>query len=160
MPRKKGRTTNRYHYTECGLDNIYLADGFRIIESPRGKSVHVQDVEGLHRAIGEMLILEKKTLNAKEFRFLRHELNMTQMNLAALIGVDVQNLGRWERGETGIPGPAQRLVRLLYQEKINNNKAICEPLEKLAEMDEGIESARKINFRDTPNEGWQPAIAA
>lgn len=157
--KRKGRPQDRYHYTECGLDYIYLANGFRIVEGPRGKSIHVQDIDGLHRAIGEMLLYEKKTLTGKEFRFLRHELNMTQVDLAALMGVDVQNVGRWERKKTGIPGPAQRIVRLLYQEKINNNRAICEPLEQLAAMDEAKDKPERISFEPT-NEGWQPALAA
>jgi len=153
------RRKERYHYTGCGLDNIFLVNGFRYVESPRGKSVQIQNLEGLHRAIGEMLVGERKHLDRKEFRFLRHELNMTQQNLSALLGVDVQSVARWEKSKTeAVPGPAQRIIRLLYQEKVNGNPEICEPLERLAELDELISHEDEIDFTDTQN-GWQPASA-
>ena len=158
---KKKRTTNRYHYIECGLDNIYLLNGFRIVPGPRGKTVHVQNLEGLHKAIGMMLVSEKKHIDGREFRFLRHELNMTQQNLAALLGVNVQAIARWEKEKTeDIPGPAQRVIRLLYSEKMNGNQAICVPLERLAELDERVADEPEIDFQQDTYEGWQPALAA
>lgn len=41
-----------YHYTECGLSNVYLVNGFNVIETPEGKAVSVNDVEELHKALG------------------------------------------------------------------------------------------------------------
>ena len=43
-----------YHYTESGLDNVYLVNGFEFIPSPSGKSVVIQDIDGLHNAIGRI----------------------------------------------------------------------------------------------------------
>ena len=158
ITKPRGIRAKKYRYTECGLDYIYLIGGWNITQSPRGKMLHIQDVEGLHKAIGEMLVTERKNLDGPEFRFLRHELNMTQQNLAMLLGVDVQTVGRYERSETDIPGPAQRIVRLLYCEKMNNNRKICEPLERLAELDE-MNDVDEVDFQET-SEGWQPALAA
>jgi putative transcriptional regulator len=45
--------SDRYHYTECGLDNIYLLNGFDPVETPRGKGVTIRNIDGLHRAIGK-----------------------------------------------------------------------------------------------------------
>jgi DNA-binding transcriptional regulator YiaG len=158
MTKPRG-SLKKYHYTECGLGYIYLIDGVNSIASPRGKTIHIQHIEGLHRAIGEMLIFDRKNLDGPEFRFLRHELNMTQQNLAVLLGVDVQTVGRYERERrTDIPGPAQRIVRLLYSEKINNNRDICEPLERLAELDE-MSAIDEVDFQET-SDGWQQALAA
>ena len=155
-------TQRRYHYTECGLDNIYLSNGFQYVDSPRGKAINIQDVEGLHRAIGEMLTSEKKDLDGKEFRFLRHEMNLTQRDLAEIIGVDVQSIARWEKGQTKRPidGPAQGLLRVMYQEFIGNNSKIVEPLRRLAELDEAIHKIEsEFSFEDT-EERWQPSMAA
>ncbi len=160
MTKKRKRTTNRYHYTECGLDNIYLLNGFRITPGPRGKTIHIENLEGLHKAIGTMLVSEKKHIDGREFRFLRHELNMTQQNLAALLGVNVQAIARWENEKTVIAGPAQRVIRLLYSEKMSGNQAICGPLERLAELDEMIADEPEIDFQQDHYEGWQPALAA
>ncbi len=156
--------STRYHYTECGLDNIYLLNGFKSVETPRGIGVIIQDVEGLHLAIGTMLVRDKRNLSGKEFRFLRHELNLTQQNLALILGVSVQSVARWEKDQMkeGIPGPAQRLLRLLYEERTSGNREIMEPLEKLAELDEILNDryGEDVDFVDTEEEGWQPSLAA
>jgi putative transcriptional regulator len=148
-----------YQYRECGLDNVWLVGGVEHVETPRGSGVTINDVEGLHRVIGDILVREKKNLSGKEFRFLRHEINLTQSNLAAILGVDVQTVGRWERNECEIPGPAQGLVRLLFSEKTSGNRAISEPLERLAELDEQIGEGEEITLQETP-EGWTPVAEA
>ena len=148
-----------YRYTESGLDNIYLLNGFYPVETPRGLSVVIRNPDGLHRAIGQMLTAETKLLTGREFRFLRHEINLTQQDLAAVIGVDVQSVGRWERGEIKIPGPAQRLIRLIYNEKVNGNREILEPLKRLAELDELIHGDSEITFEETGDQ-WQQADQA
>lgn len=150
-----------YQYRECGLDNVLLIGGVGYAETPRGTGVTIQDIEGLHRVIGNILVREKKNLTGREFRFLRHEINMTQQNLAAVLGVDVQSIGRWERGESkaGVPRPAQGLIRLLYEEKANGNMQICEPLERLAELDEQMGDEEEITIHETPD-GWAIFSAA
>lgn len=102
-----------YHYTECGLDNVYLTNGFTI----SGKNVSIKNIEGLNNAIGLSLVNEKKDLNGKEFRFLRHELLMSQNTLGRLLGVGVQSINRWENRKTEIPKSAENLLRLLYIEQ-------------------------------------------
>ena len=73
--------------------------------------------------------------------------------------MDVQAIGRWERGKgVKIPGPAQAIIRLIYDEKINGNKAICAPLERLRELDEQYGKDDDIRLTDTP-EGWSAAAA-
>jgi putative transcriptional regulator len=147
--------SDRYQYTECGLDNVYLLNGFKYVETPRGRGAVIKDRGGLHRAIGRFLVREKKNLTGKEFRFLRHELDMTQQLVANLLHVDVQTVARWEKGRTEIPGPAQGLIRLLYEERTNGNRKIATLLERLAELDEIIHSDDEaLEFEDT-EEGWQ-----
>ena len=154
MAKKASNRPRLYHYTASGLDNVWLEGGVSLIDAPRGKAIRIEDVEGLHKAIGHWLVFERKNLTGKEFRFLRHEINLTQQNLAAILNTDVQNVGRWEREEGDkIPGPAQNLVRLLYLEKINDNKEICEPLKRLAELDEQLDEEDEIKFEAGP-EGW------
>jgi putative transcriptional regulator len=154
----------RYHYTECGLDNIYLVNGFDYVESPRGRGVVIKNRDGLDQAIGRYLIWEKKKLHGKELLFLRHQLDMTQKLVADLLGVDVQTVARWEKGAEP-SGPAQRLMRVLYQEKIDKNPDIMRLLEELSELDELIHGDDEtLEFEDT-DEGWQtldvvPAMAS
>jgi putative transcriptional regulator len=152
----------RYHYTECGLDNIYLVNGFDYVPTPRGMAVNIRNIEGLHRAIGQILVREKQNLTGREFRFLRHEMNLTQQNLAAVLRVDVQSVARWEKGQNKRPidGPAQGLIRVLYEQFIGGNEKITEPLKRLAELDEIMnEDDEDIALEDTDH-GWQPSMAA
>jgi putative transcriptional regulator len=155
-------TQRKHHYTECGLDNIYLVNGFRIVQTPRGKSVAIRDVEGLHRAIGLMLVREKKDLDGKEFRFLRHEMNMTQLDLAAILRVDVQSVARWEKGKNKGPidGPALGLLRVMYEQFVGGNPDIVGPLTRLAELDEEINKYEEGFSFDEAEESWQPSSLA
>jgi DNA-binding transcriptional regulator YiaG len=150
-------TQLKYHYTECGLDNVYLVNGYVPVSTPRGDGVKIQNVEGLHRAIGLMLVEEKQSLNGNEFRFLRHEMNMTQKTLAGILGVEAQSVARWEKGQTH-DVPSQNILRLLYREFVCGNAAIVGPLKRLAALDEALQ-CDDISFEDTAD-GWQPSLAA
>lgn len=151
-----------HHYTECGLDDVYLANGYEWISSPRGKSLKIEDVEGLHIVIGMQIIDEKKALTGPEVRFLRHELCLTQNTLGQIIGVDAQTVARWEKGESDkVPPAADRLVRLLYREKATGNADIAESLNRIVELDEQIgDQLDRMVFESHRKEGWRPQIAA
>ena len=146
--------TQLYHYTECGLDNVFLVNGFQFVEERGGRGVIIEDMDGLHDAIGAFLANEKKPLTGKEFRFLRHEINITQSDLAKLLAVDEQTVARWEKGKTKNFGPAEKLIRVLYQERRGGNKKVREALEVLAEIDEFVNE--EFHFEDTAD-GWQRA---
>ena len=45
-----------YHYTESGMRDVWLANGYERRETSYGKSVAIRDVPGLHRAICRRLI--------------------------------------------------------------------------------------------------------
>lgn len=108
---------NSYHYTQSGLDNVWLENGFLIMETPYGRSVAVDDVDGLHRAIGAALVEKPGTLTGKEFRFLRLELDLSQVRLGELLGTSSQSVARWEK--TGnIPKDVDFLVRHIYRQEV------------------------------------------
>lgn len=46
-------------------------------------------------------------------RRLRRRLGLTQSKFAAILGVSVLTVKRWEAGTTRVDGPAERLIRLL-----------------------------------------------
>jgi DNA-binding transcriptional regulator YiaG len=80
--------------------------------------VRINDIDGLHEAIGRTLITDKKNLSGREIRFLRHEMVMWQAMLAKLLEVSEQTIHRWEKGKAEVPKPAEALIRLLYREHI------------------------------------------
>ena len=86
-----------YHYIDSGLDNVVLESGYREIDTPYGRGVSIDNLDALHLAIGKWLLNVPK-LNGAEFRFLRHELDMSQGRLARLLGEKEQNIGRLGAG--------------------------------------------------------------
>ena len=144
-----------YHYTECGLKNIYLLNGYHFIDTPRGQAVSIRDIEGLHKAIGLFLVTTKKNLTGEELRFLRHEMLMSQSTLAELLGMSEQAIHRWENEKTDIPKPSESLLRLLYREHNNKDGKISTVLKKIADLEE-LFSDKKMLFKDT-SKGWKSA---
>jgi DNA-binding transcriptional regulator YiaG len=103
-----------YHYTESGLQNVWLKNGYVIRNTPYGKSVAIHDVEGLHRLIGRA-IAQQPRLSGAQLRFLRKEMDMSQSALALLVGTSEQNVSLWER-RGRVPKTSDRLIRLIYLE--------------------------------------------
>lgn len=139
-----------YHYTESGLDNVYLVNGFDIVPSPAGQSVVIQDVDGLHDAIGRFLIRERKVLSGKEIRFLRHELDMSQNTLARMLDVTEQTVRRWEQEKLSIPRAADALLRSLFAEKIGGDGKISAILARIADIEDEID--RSLRFEESGDE--------
>lgn len=148
--------TNMYHYTECGLDNIWLANGYEFVDLPSGKHLKIVDIEGLHRAIGRILTDSKKDLTGKDIRFLRQEMLLSQANLAKLFDVTEQTIHRWETDKSEIPKPAESLIRLLYREHIKDDAGtnIRRKLERLADLENAVDG-QKITARKSNNTDWQ-----
>ena len=103
-----------YLYKECGLNNIYLMNGFTLEEVDGERYVSVQNVDGLWKAIGMRLVTTQKTFSPEEIRFLRARMNMTQAELARILRVDDQTVARWEKKKTRLPGPADVALRVLF----------------------------------------------
>ncbi|HSP24433.1 MAG TPA: hypothetical protein VLQ65_04600 [Saliniramus sp.] len=142
-----------YHYTDSGLDNIWLDNGYTTHETVYGDGVSIHDSEGLHRAIGEWLIALPKPLNGAELRFIRLEMELTQKALAGILGADEQAVRRWEKTRMrAINGSADRLLRALYSEYLQGDGSLRKMVDRLASLDE-IESV-EMRFRET-REGWR-----
>lgn len=126
-----------YHYTESGLQNVYLQNGYSITETPYGKAVSIVDVQGLHRVIGQTLA-HKSHLTGAELRFLRKEIGFSQRMLADILGCTEQNVSLWER-RGRMPKTPERLVKVLYLEKTQGDVRVEELLQELCELDRHIE---------------------
>jgi len=86
------------HYLGCGLNNIWLASGYHTDIIDGEEYITVRNLDGLHRAIGRTLVNRKKLINGKEIRFLRQQMDLTQSELARLVGCDAQQIARYEKG--------------------------------------------------------------
>lgn len=132
-----------YEYRECGLEGIYLHNGYDIVEHEGQNYVSITDTIGLNRIIGEFLVSNRKVLSADEIRFLRKTLDFTQSELGRWMGKDSQTVARWEKGETQIPVVADRLLRAIFQ----LNTMDPEEREKFVELLRNIEDMDEITPR-------------
>jgi DNA-binding transcriptional regulator YiaG len=123
-----------YHYRECGLRNVWLANGYEVRETPYGKGISINDIPGLHRAIGRSLICKGGKLTGTELRFLRTELGLSQAKLAEALGNEAQTVALWEK-KGSQPRMADRFVRALYREQMEGNAHIMQMLERLIDSD-------------------------
>lgn len=103
-----------YRYTMSGLDDIYLCGGYDRVKTDYGDAVVIHHMDDLHRVIGLYLTQSKKTLDGKEIRFLRHQMDLTQAELGDILRVTDQTVARWEKGEVLIPGPEDLLLRAVF----------------------------------------------
>jgi DNA-binding transcriptional regulator YiaG len=142
-----------HHYKESGLDNVYLENGYEAVETPYGTGLTIQNTEGLHRAIGLWLVARPISLNGAELRFLRMEMELTQRDLAGILGAKEQTLRIWEKGRgKPAPGPADRLLRAIYTEFVTGDGSVRRLVDRLGRLDQGARSSARL--RETP-EGWR-----
>jgi putative transcriptional regulator len=144
-----------YHYTDSGLDNVYLENGYTIHQTPYGEGVSIENSAGLHKAIGQWLISLPKPLTGAECRFLRLEMGLTQRDLAGSLGLEEQAVRRWEKKRDGsFNGAADRLLRILYASYCDESSVVRALVERLNHLDQ-IEHAHAC-FTDS-DAGWKLA---
>jgi len=144
-----------YHYTESGLNNIWLSNGYHRHATPYGAGIAIDNVEGLHRLIASQLIHDKPHLSGAEFRFLRKELDLSQAALAAIMGKDVQSVARWEK-KGRVPKMADRMLRFVFQGYTLGNAKIKNLVERLNELDQ--QTYEKMQFKKSGKD-WKPIAA-
>lgn len=130
-----------YHYTECGLDSVHLKNGYRIEDGAHGKGVSIHDIDGLHETIARGIIAKESHLTPKEFRFLRHELDLSQSSLGRIMEKTDQTVAKWEKGEVNIPVLADKAIRDLYLNNLGESQT-ASILNKLAELDRALHETK------------------
>lgn len=112
----KGEAHDRepLHYRQCGLDNIFLLNGFRRETVDGEEYVTIDNMDGLWKAIGLHLVTQRKTFMAQDVKFLRHQMDVTQSELAKMLRVTDQTVARWEKGKAGVDGTADFALRAAF----------------------------------------------
>ena len=103
-----------YHFTDGGLRNVWLVNGYTEHDTPYGPGVSIHDADGLAAAICSALTRKPAPLTGAELRYVRAAgMLMSQPALGKLIGADGQSVARWEKSGR-LPRWADKLVRLVY----------------------------------------------
>ena len=142
-----------YHYTESGLSNVYLKNGFTVELVDGEEYTSIDDMNGLHRAIAQKIVDNNKPLRHEEFKFLRIEMNISQKMLGTRFGVDEQTIARYEKGQTKIPRTTDAALRTLYMESQEKNNPVSYFLDLLADT-ESESAAQDIRLEEI-EEHWE-----
>jgi len=104
-----------YHYTESGLDNIYLYGimQFKCKNCEEG-GPEIPKIEELHLVIGRSLVCKESVLNAKEIIYLRKELGLKSKEMAEILSVSAQEYSKWENDKDNISSVYDTKLRLIY----------------------------------------------
>ena len=138
-----------HHYTESGLRNVYLRNGYEEIDTPYGKAVRVDNVDGLHRMIAQGLI-QQPFLSGLEFRFLRIELEMTQRDIGEFLGVGAQAVALWEKSAR-VPQKADQMIRAIYQNV---------PTRQIRAVLDDVEPERFVQHFHLTHHNWRSRMAS
>lgn len=123
-----------YHYTQCGLDNVWLENGYTVKKTAYGQAIAIEDADSLHQTLALELIAKQGRLSGKELKFLRVAMGLSQGGLGKLLGATEQSVSLWER--TGkVPQAADGLTRLLAAEKLNGHYKVSEVVERICTVE-------------------------
>lgn len=142
-----------FRYQGCGLDNVFLVNGYKIIESVAGnKSIFIEDIEDLHKAIARSIVDDASPLDAQTFKFLRKELGMSQRQFGEFLDMTEGSVSLWERARQPIPQAAQIFIRALVKEKCSGNAELMKTIERLNTLDR---EERRLIAMEKTNDHWE-----
>lgn len=144
-----------YHYTDGGLRNVWLANGYEIKKTPYGEGVAIHDLDGLTQAICLTLTEKIGVLTGAELRYLRSAgMLLSQPALGKMMGIDGQSIARWEK--TGkVPRWADKLVRLLYVAHAQGNEPIRRAMERVKTVERLVKQRIVVQER---RGHWTPSL--
>lgn len=144
-----------YHYTDGGLRNVWLANGFEIKKTPFGDAVSFHDSDGLTQAICQALAAKVGVLTGVELRYIRSAgMGLSQPALGKLVGIDGQSIARWEKSGK-VPRWADKLVRILYAGHIQGNEPICRVIERMKTVERIVK--QRIVVQEEQGH-WTPSV--
>lgn len=118
MATKLNRMIQRYHYTECGLKNIWL-EGIYLDEE---RDPVIPNLTQLHEEIAKGLALQKKRFTGNEIRFLRTHIGLSSADFARkIVKVSPETVSRWENDKQTMDVSIELLLRMLVLKKIQFN---------------------------------------
>ncbi len=147
-----------YRYDITGLDNVMLV-GLELGEDEDGDPVvTIRNVNLLHRAIVHALATKPCAMTGKELRFARTELGLTQAGLSALIHVDIQKIGRWERGEYPLDTTAEIVIRMLMLQHVSDAKTLP-PIDVISGWVGTADLGKVLHIDASDPDHWRPIAA-
>jgi DNA-binding transcriptional regulator YiaG len=95
---------------------VWLLNGFALTVDGERELVRYERLGGLIAALHACLLLKPALLSAPEITYLRRALDMSQADLAQVLGTTDQTLSLWERGSHPMARASDTLLRKLCVE--------------------------------------------
>ena len=144
-----------YHYTDGGLRNVWLSNGYEIKQTPYGEGVSFHNLDGLTQSICMALTNKACLLTGAEFRYIRSAgMLLSQPALGKLMGIDGQSVARWEK-TSKVPRWADKLARLLYTAQAEGNEPIAKAVERIKTVERLVK--QKIVVQERRGH-WAPKL--
>ena len=144
-----------YQYTDGGLRNVWLANGYEIKQTAHGEGVAFHDLDGLTQAICLTLTDKAGELTGAEFRYMRSAgMLLSQPALGKLMGIDGQSIARWEKSGK-VPRWADKLVRLLYLAHAQGNEPIRQAVDRIKTVERLVK--QRIVVQESRGH-WKPSL--
>jgi transcriptional regulator with XRE-family HTH domain len=133
-----------YHYTECGLDYVFLSNGWERVQTDYGDGTRIEDVDGLHLCIARHIVERPGAImSGREFRFLRVFLDLSQKSFGSMMGISDQAVAKWEKRSADVPKWANNFMRALFREIIDGNADLASALEQISEAERKIDGLER-----------------
>ena len=107
-----------------------------------GPMVHIENINGLHHAIGLHIVEKTEPMTGAEFRFLRKQMQFSQAELGRIMNVTDQTVANYEKGKTAI-GPAETLIRTLYLLDILPEETRVKMIKRLIDLRQKLPDKRR-----------------
>jgi putative zinc finger/helix-turn-helix YgiT family protein len=110
----KATADKPYHFTWSGLDNVYVSGiGYRRCTVCDNVSAAYPAAVQLMDVLAEAVATKPTALNGEEIRFLRTHAHKRAVDFAALVGVSIEQVSRWENNRNRPEKATDKLIRLL-----------------------------------------------
>ena len=144
-----------YHYTDGGLRNVWLVNGYLVKQTLYGEAVAIHDSDGLTGAICIALTQTTGTLTGIEFRYVRSAgMLLSQPALGRIMGIDGQSIARWEKSGK-VPRWADKLMRLFYVAHARGDEPIRKAVDRVKTVERLVK--QRIVVRTSRGQ-WKPRI--
>jgi DNA-binding transcriptional regulator YiaG len=144
-------------YKGCGLEGIYLSNGYEVEEIDGQKYTIIKDREELHSVIALNLVEHRKTLSPAELRFIRIAMDETQASLGEALGVSSQTVARWEKGESSFDGPADRMIRIMMMIKMLPHEELVKLEKMLSQLLDEMDESNVVPLQFRHDIEWKEA---
>lgn len=147
----QGKPVQKYHYKECGLNNVYFIDIVQKYQCSCGETYYeFPPVSIIYLVIAYHILKKRSLLNKEEFRFLRKWVGLTAEKLISLLGVRSRvTVSNWERGIKPISQATDHAMRMVvmglkdkeirqrmaveikFEDWLNNIKPVVKPVKNI-----------------------------